>query len=392
MKKCLLIAAMFVLVPPDAFAGGKYDIEIMTQNQYLGADLTAIVAAPDEFTFNQEVIKALASVANNNLPERAIALADSILERYPHLVGLQEVYSFSCTETGTMPNACLLYAAAFNDHLDETLDALNRDFENYRVVGTVQNLTLPGLPVFLDGDIFPDILVTVIDRDVILARHDVEAAPVDFGCPRPSVEGCNFALENTVSVPTALGPVINIERGFVGVDAVVNGQAYRFVNTHLEVKFPAPDPIAQFFQAAQASELLFTLTAVAPTPEGSRLLVVGDFNSSPDQPSWPDPVFGPFLNPYQQFTKGALVDGPVISAPYTDIWDLRPGKPPGHTCCQAADLMNAKSVHRERIDLFFALPAPRSVKANVLDNNPDDKTATGLWPSDHSSVSARLTY
>jgi len=392
MKKYLLIAVALVLVPFGALAGGKYDIEVMTQNQYLGADLTPIVAAPDGITFNQEVIKTLASIANNNLPERALALADSILERYPHLVALQEVFSFGCIETGTIPGACRLFAAAFNDHLGATLAALNHDSDNYRVVGTVQNLTLPGLPVYLDLDVFPDILVTVIDRDVILARHDVTAEPVNFYCLRPSVDGCNFALENTVIVPTALGPVINIERGFVGVDAVVNGEHYRFVNTHLEVKFPAPNPGAPFFQAAQASELLFTLTLMAPTPSGSRLLVVGDFNSSPDQPPWPHPVDGPYLNPYQQFTMGTLLTGAAISAPYADIWNLRPGKPPGYTCCQAADLMNATSIHDERIDLFFAMPAPTAVKANVLDNKPDDKTATGLWPSDHSSVSARFNY
>ena len=390
MKKTLFIAVGILLMPIGASAGNKHDIEVMTQNQYLGADLTPIVAAPDPAAFNEAVIAALQSIASNNLPERVNALAESIADRNPHLVGLQEVYSFSCTETGTIPDACFLFDAAFNNHLTATLAALSDHGADYYVAAQVQNLTLPGLPVFLDLDTIPDMLITVIDRDVILARGDVDAAPVSFGCARASVDGCNFSEASTVTVDTALGVPISIERGFVAVDAVVNGNHYRFVNTHLEVQFPAPDPLAPFFQAAQATELLLTLTFT--TPPGTRLLVLGDINSSPDDPLFPHPVFGPFRNPYQQLSTGTLIDGTTVTVPYTDTWNLRPGKPPGFTCCQLAELSNPLSIHDERIDVIFALPAPARVKANVLDDEPDDKTASNLWPSDHSSVSGRLNY
>ncbi len=54
--------------------------------------------------------------------------------------------------------------------------------------------------------------------------------------------------------------------------------------------------------------------------------------------------------------------------------------------------IEAVSQHDERIDVVFAIPAPASVKANVLDTEGHDKTLSGHWPSDHASVSAELTY
>ena len=56
---------------------------------------------------------------------------------------------------------------------------------------------------------------------------------------------------------------------------------YRFVNTHLEVE--AGGPIPGEIQAAQAYQLLDTVTGV-PAP-GRRLVIVGDMNSSPNDPA-----------------------------------------------------------------------------------------------------------
>ena len=113
-------------------------------------------------------------------------------------------------------------------------------------------------------------------------------------------------------------------------------------------------------------------------PEPPRLILAGDFNNgSANVPL--APLYLPTA--YQQ-----------LSFAFTDTWTLRPGKPDGFTCCQAADLLNDPSSHDERIDIVFALPAPAKVKANVMDAESDDKTISGLWPSDHASVIAELTY
>jgi endonuclease/exonuclease/phosphatase family metal-dependent hydrolase len=227
-------------------------------------------------------------------------------------------------------------------------------------------------------------LIQVVDRDVILARFDVHATPVDFTkyqpygiCLKPSDQGCNFHY--ALSVPI-LGGTINIERGFVAVDVSVHGKAYRFVTGHLEQKYG--DSLATGVQVAQAAELLQILQATLP-PHRS-LLVVGDFNSSPAD----RPVFGDlnYPTPYMQFQ----------AAGYTDAWTLRRGTLPGLTCCQLADLSNRKSVLYERIDMVFSLDAPAKVEsAQVVGTSPLAKTPPfwrGLWPSDHGAVAAELEF
>jgi endonuclease/exonuclease/phosphatase family metal-dependent hydrolase len=172
---------------------------------------------------------------------------------------------------------------------------------------------------------------------------------------------------------------VDVERGFVGVDAMIDGKTYRFVNTHLEVRYPAPIPDSRFIQSAQAEQLLGTLAAV-PLSSEAELLVVGDINSdSEDEPV--ETIYGTAFPPYMQ-----------LATFYTDVWNLRPGNPKSLTCCQWDDLSNHKSVLYERIDVIFSLNPPSRVKAKVLGDRIGDKTASDLWPSDHASVSATLSF
>lgn len=393
----LLLPAMLFAGPADKPGkSGKPDIVVMTQNQYLGADLTPIVAAESPEEYNLAVLSAMFQITANNTPERVQALAETILERKPHLVGLQEMFRFDCVETGTMPGACTLFGGALNDHLQLTLDALGPD---YYVAGIVNDLTIPdgdfsvpGLPVFLDADAIPELFIQVLDRDVILARSDVLASAVPYPCEffglHMSEDGCNF---NEIAVADALGETIKIQRGFVGVDATVNGEDYRFVNTHLEVQYPAPLQDAPLVQAAQASELIM-VQALFPPPVGRKLMIAGDINSNPLAPVFETSFGRMAYPPYKQLEMGLSIWGDPISPRYTDIWPLRPGKPRGLTCCQAADLSNKASILHERIDVIFSLQPPVRVKANILNNSPSDKTPSGLWPSDHASMVGRLFY
>ena len=382
----VLLFAMLTMAATGAQAGDGY-IKVMTQNQYLGADLTPIVGAPDEVSFNAAVIEALQQIAANKLQERAEKLAWSISSRRPDLVGLQEVYEFTCEDLGS--GKCAAFAGAFNDHLAATLDALARQRAGYHVVAIVENLVLPppglplpGLPVHLDADGVPDLFVGVIDRDVILARNDVTATAVDFGCARPSVDGCNFTT--VANVNTLIGP-INIERGFVAVDATVRGRNYRLVNTHLEIANLSPDPLSAGIQAAQASELIGTMSLL-PEPDGSELIILGDFNSSPtDTGTY-------FKSPYEQLVNGTDLFGNQISVPYTDAWTLNRWQRPGNTCCEDADLANEVSAHSQRIDIVFTKTSPRKAISNVIGIYPWNKTKSGLWPSDHGTVISRLFY
>lgn len=390
--RALLIGLTFCTISTGAQASWGF-VKVMTQNQYLGADLAPIVGAPDEISFNAAVIVALSEIAANNFDERVQELARQIATRRPHIVGLQEMFEFTCEDFGS--GKCAVFDGAFHDHLGATMDALADLGADYYVAAQVQNLLLPppglplpGLPVHLDTDGVPDLFVGVVDRDVILARGNVPADKVTFACARPSDDGCNY--QQVAQAMTLIGP-INIERGFVGVDATIYGNNYRIVNTHLEVQSPSPDPLSPAIQAAQASELIGTMS-LQPPPEGSRLIILGDINSSPDDTRFPDPAAGPFFTPYQQLASGTDLFGNQIAAPYTDIWNLNRWTRPGYTCCQDSDLGNRRSAHSERIDVVFSQQVPRRAHSNVLGIFPWNKTPSGLWPSDHGTVISRIRY
>ena len=96
-KPALFLAGLLLLTQ-QATAG---DIDLMTQNQYLGADLTPVLEAAnagDAEAFNEAVITALVQVSGNAPAERLQAQAELIAKRQPDVVGLQEVYTFSCED------------------------------------------------------------------------------------------------------------------------------------------------------------------------------------------------------------------------------------------------------------------------------------------------------
>jgi len=391
------------------FAGtaSSAEIEVMTQNQYLGFDLIGIVNSTD---FNAAVIAGLQTRAASLPLERTQALAALIDRRNPALVGLQEMYRFSCIELPALADGkgCdnPSIAGAFTDQLADTLAALGG---RYEVAATVVNLDLPdglglpglpGIPLQIDG---LTILLGVVDRDAIIARTDVDHAAVDFAslnainpalCPLPSDDGCNYqeVAEAPLTVPLPGGGSVTVpvkfQRGFVGVDALVDGTPYRFVNTHLETRLESFGPTGRFFQTAQAYELKGTLEALQLFEPSLRQIVVGDFNSDPrDVEEIPG-----LVAPYQ-----------IFAADHTDIWTMRPGTGMakgaplvGFSCCQDEDLANHRSALYERVDLIFSLALPTKVlDARVLGESVGDKTLPkgwGVWPSDHASVAARLHY
>jgi len=411
MKRFILglASAGLLSIGASAFA---VDIEVMTQNQYVGTDLIELVTEPD---FNAAVVNGLKTRAASLPSERVKALADLINKRGPALVGLEEVHKFTCVDddpgdTRGCQNPEI--AGAFTDQLVDTLAALGG---KYVAAAKVYNMnlpatlppplnSLPGIPIGYDGRV---IYIGVIDQDVILARQGVTFQATAFAalnalnpmlCSRPSQDGCNYAAAASadLTLPGVPFPVtIRFERGFVGVDAMVNGRPYRFVVTHLETRLESFGPQGRFYQAAQAAELDSTLQVLQAYNRIDKTLVVGDFNSDSRDEVIPVPAPDEYLGipPYLQFTGSG----------YTDIWTLRPGAANangapliGFSCCQDADLGNHKSVLYERVDLIFSLARPTKVQlARLLGESISDKTKPaqlGLWPSDHASVAAKLTF
>jgi hypothetical protein len=371
----LLSASLFGI----AGVASSAEIDVMTQNQYLGADIAPLIGAIGTPGFNDAVVSALEQIAANRSQERFKALAAQITKRRPHLVGLQEVWQFNCIpavpELGGFPCNDPSIASAFQDHLTGTMAALGTTYDD---VAVVENFTIksfqipngplvPGIPFYVNG--VPAFL-QVMDRDVILARNDVYTEKFAYPCDRVSADGCNYNID------LPLGPLGSVRRGFVAVNATVDTVNYRFVNTHLEVE--AGGPIPGEVQAAQAFQLVSTV--LPSTPLNRRLIIVGDMNSSPNDAASTLPT------PYTIFGSVGLYDA----------WLLRPGNVSGLSCCQLEDLSNQQSLLTRRIDLVLSREMPRKVKdARLLGDVTADKTwppGRGLWPSDHASVAGRLQY
>ena len=361
-----VVILLTVLVLQGTNWAAAEELTVMTRNLYLGADLTPMIAAQNKEQFLSAVSDIMGTIVDNRFPERAAAMAGEIVEKNPHLVGLQEVLTF--TIDGATPGS------PFNDYLQELLNALEARGADYRVAAVVKNLDL----------VFPfDInLIGVLDRDVILARGDVVTAVVDptglCQVSQVSEDGCNFitaaSLPNPLATETEPLPPVAIKRGYVAIDALVGSFPVRFVNTHLEVRELGP---FGFLQAAQAFELTQILAAFNSLR--APIIVVGDFNSDPR-----DPVLaGPIVPPYMQLTAAGFVDA----------WTRhRPGNPDGYTCCQEEDLVNRKSVLYERVDLIFSSAEPEKVKVHLVGDKIPDKKPSGLWPSDHAGVVGRVEF
>ena len=404
MKRLLVIILMGLLFlgifSAPAVAGGLHRgdiVKVMTRNQYLGTNLDLVVLATTTEEFIAAAKAALAQIAANNFPLRARRLATEVALTKPDLIGLQEVFNFELNDNNP--------GRPFVDHLEETLAALAAKGQSYVVAAKVKNLDIE-IALDIDGDDNPE-LVRVVDRDVILAREDIYfttlAGNYDpengtgglCGVPgslfgfaglqsMPSEDGCNYTIVAKVEEEDSpLDSPITIERGFVGVDATVRGKAYRFINSHLEGAQPDPtDPNSDIIQYLQAVELVGTLQET--TPDDLPLILVGDFNSSPDDAS--DNPDDNHDVPYQ-----IIVDGG-----FADIWDtnlLKFFDPNGLTCCQDDDLLNTTSRLDERIDLIFIRDTSFLPIAFVTGRVPIfPLSLPPNWASDHSGVFGKLIF
>jgi endonuclease/exonuclease/phosphatase family metal-dependent hydrolase len=400
----ILIAGVFLisvnLAPATVFAWGityAPSVRVMQQNLYLGADIfKALEADPeDPLGVPKKVKEIYDDINNTDFYERAAAIADEIKANRPDLIGLQEVSIISTQSPSDFfsgapqPNADTVEY----DFLSILLDELSNRGLKYDVAAFVVNADVE-FPMLMDYILSNGTPIPLLDdarltdRDVILVRKGVSYDNIlGSSCEDPLVcDDPGPHYQNIISYDVG-GINVDFIRGYCAVDATVKGTTYRFVNTHLEVEGSEIDPEAPYVQAFQASELISALE-YEPQP----IILVGDINSSPADttplPLSEPPLFIP--RPYWQFSL----------AGYADVWPRRiwDRSTPGYTCCQEADLRNEFSTLSERIDIIFVRNdlghPPFSftglVFAWTIGDEQDDKTITGMWPSDHAGVVSRL--
>lgn len=329
----------------------------MTRNIYIGGDVDIVLGATDPSQVPVLVAQVFQQVQSTNFPERAVALAREIACTKPQVVGLQEVSLIryqspgDAVVGGTIPAVDTLY-----NYLGILLRALRANGAHYKIAGVVENTDIE-LPMLVSQDPlkFDDVRLT--DFDVILVRQNVRCTEV--------------VAQNYQAKLVVPGSGIAVLRGFVAVTAKVGRQAYRVVNTHLE---PASNPAILPIQLAQAQELLDFLDN-----ETLPVIMTGDFNSqAPDGATY----------------KLILSDG------FTDIWteNFLRHNPEGYTYGHDYDLLNPVANFYERIDFifirntsrFFPGPIIGPAFAIVVGDEDFNRTASGLWPSDHGGVVARF--
>jgi len=396
----LMVTGVCLVMFATAAAAGEQrgfragQANVMTQNIYVGADLFKILEAQTPAEVPGKVTEIFQDILATDFPDRAEALADLIETQQPHLVGLQEVSDLLTQCPGDAAIGGSQPATdEFADYLDILLAALDARGLEYEVAAEVINADVelpalayaggppqPVLPGCTPDISIPFFDVRLIDRDVILARSDVDYS---------GALAMNYSTNLTV--PTA-GGAFEFTRGWTAVQAAVNGRSFVFFNTHLEV---SGNPFARAVQAAQATEMATILGGIDET-----IVAVGDFNSSAEDgafvqcavpnPTPDNPLFFDCPTPYEILRLSG----------YVDSWDARGGPwDAGDTCCQSDLLDNEFSELDERIDLIWVRPPSdhyggpivRGVRAEVLGDDASDKSPTGLWPSDHAGVGAQLT-
>jgi endonuclease/exonuclease/phosphatase family metal-dependent hydrolase len=282
----LALMTVAVLLLTGLFAGGAeakfgpgHQVNVMTRNLYLGADLAPAIAAKSTKDFVAANGQILREVTANNFPLRAKGLAKEILKKKPDLVGLQEVALWRTGPPSLEPLLGTAGATATDvryDYLDLLLDQLNKGKERYRaaVVQKEFDFEAPadenGVPN--DG---PNGLIKDAEINGRLTMRDVILVRLGAGVVTSHPQKGNF--QNMLVVQLS-GVEVKVMRGWTALDAKVRGsQKFRFVNTHLE----AFDPASQVpsIRALQAGELV---AKGGPASTSLPVILLGDLNSDND--------------------------------------------------------------------------------------------------------------
>jgi endonuclease/exonuclease/phosphatase family metal-dependent hydrolase len=349
----VLIAAL--AIPAAAHAKSKPKITVMTRNVFLGADLGPAINAP---TLAQAIDGAGViwnELQSTKFAERAVPLAREIKRSKADLVGLQEVALWRVqtpSDLGAPPSGV---GAPATQVSQDFLAILRKELgRSYRVV-VVQNEFDAELPVDQDasnstgGFEGADFDARLTMRDVILVRR---GSKVKLGKKRKG----HF---DTRYEPNVGGVVIPVDRGWASVEGTLRGHKFRFVDTHLEA---FGDPT---IREAQAKEL-----TRGPLKTGKQLILVGDLNSGvarhnePERPG--DDLAFRALAGFGMKDNGAV-----------------------QSCCYSS-LFDPNAVFDHTVDHVLSKPGLRKVKARVTGNNAGQRTASGLWPSDHGGVVSTL--
>jgi len=342
----------------DAVRAGPSLLSVMSWNIYVGADLTQLLAISDPSQIACGVAAVYGDVLATDFGARAVAIADQIEIHAPHVIGLNEVSTFDFVFETIPGHPDLVFLDVLMDELQ------SRGLEYSAPVNARSTNFQIALPISYAADCAAQDLLSYTEYDVLLVRVGVEMTGSGHG---------NFA--QPLPLPFGLDPKYS---GWAYVDIEHKALPYRVFTTHLEPADTGPceteDPGLLFVHTEQAGDLLDVLDD-SPYPT----VLTGDLNSDASgctTPTYPD----------------------LIDDGFVDAWNV--GRPlgPGFTSNQSADLQNSESELWHRIDFIlyrddFTASTGEfrgSSQADLVGEEQADRTASGLWPSDHAGVVADL--
>ncbi|MBL8932714.1 MAG: endonuclease/exonuclease/phosphatase family protein [Kineosporiaceae bacterium] len=325
-------------------------ITVATLNLYLGADLAPLFGAGTRDELARRAAGIWSAVEASRPAERMAAVA-ALLTRYlPDVLALQEA---ALWRAGSDDNP------RTHDLLNQLLSALEEQGTPYRVVSECTGFTSTALSSTLASATGQ--FVELYDRTALLVRDD------------PSVRASNARQGRyRAGVQTAmLGHPLEITRGWCSADVRVGRVGLHVIDTHLE-SIDTPTRIAQAHELA--TEIIHPPDNRPPT------IVMGDLNCRPtrcravrDQvPVRAREVTG---DAYEVLTGVGLLDAWSRLYPEEHCG--------GFTSGQAPDLRNPISALDHRIDYVFTDGQMAATHAHVIGDHLEERTLSGLWPSDH---------
>jgi endonuclease/exonuclease/phosphatase family metal-dependent hydrolase len=367
----LLLAVLILFAPISSASSREPKIKAMTRNLYLGADIFNVIGAamtnPNLIPIAVE--DAYETILETNFWERAEAIADEIALYQPDVIGLQEVSTYYIQTPGDFIFGNQVQANEVVIDFYEVLNAaLKARGMNY-IAYTVTNADIE-LPMHDDNPTAAPYNLSdlrMVDHDVILVRKDHKASNMMSG---------NY--QHYLSLDLG-GIAIDFPRGYLAVDVNIKDDVFRFVSTHLEIE-SEPGSVFRAIQSAQMNELLTNLTT-----ETKPVVLVGDLNSSPEHVpgAWGSvPYVPPYMLAVEYFG-------------YKDSWKEQKIYDEGYTFGFDEFVSDEDGELTIRYDHIFIDPKNLKidkVQADVFGDTVDEMTPSGLWPSDHAGVVAKIKF
>ena len=335
----------------------------MSRNVFLGADLGPVINA----TGIAPAIDGAGTVWNElqstKFTERAVPLAREIKASKADLVGLQEVALWrkqTPSDGGAAPISPIPGATPATTVEFDFLDLLKKQLGNSYKVVVVQEEFEAELPVDADGNdatgtgplasLGADFDARLTMRDVILIKR---GSKVKVGKTRKG----HFT---TRYEPDIGGIKLPVDRGWASVEARVGKRKFRFIDTHLEA-FGDPK-----IREAQAKELT------------KGPLKTQDADRAGRRPQLRHRA------PQRAGEAGRRPRVPRAGRSSASRTTARV-----QSCCFDS-LFDANATFDHTVDHVLTKPGLTTTRASVTGNDAGERTASGLWPSDHGGVISRM--